>query len=308
MQQLRQRILCVAQTKLPVMIQGATGSGKELVARALHLASGRRGRLVALNVCAVGDSMFEDALFGHVRGAFTGAQVDAAGYLAEAHGGSLFLDEINGLPGPAQVKLLRALETGEFRPVGAARDRTSDFRVLAASNENLRTLANNGRFRADLLYRLGGVTLNVPTLRERCEDIPALARHLTARIGAVYDIELSDAALRALQAYDWPGNVRELKHVVDRLSLAYAGQRITASDIKHALGDEPASTVMSRPIDSFERQRLVQLLIEVDWRTDRAALLLGVDRTTVYRRMKRLGVDLRSAAASNAQEGDQARV
>src|SRR3954470_19051267 len=185
-QQLRALIATVAPTRLPVLVEGPTGSGKELVAAALHQASGRRGRLVAFNVCAIGDALFEDALFGHVRGAFTGAANDSAGFLREADAGTVFLDEISGLPWALQAKLLRAVETGEFRPVGAARDARSDFRVVAATNEHLDDLVECGRFRADLKHRIGGVVISVPTLAERVDDIPDLTRYFARRATGGY--------------------------------------------------------------------------------------------------------------------------
>ena len=181
MRQLRALIARVATSTLSVLIEGETGSGKELVARALHEMSGRSGALVALNVCAVPDSMFEATMFGHVKGAFTGALRDSAGYLTEAHRGTLFLDEVSGLSLTNQVKLLRAIETKEFRPVGARSDQRSDFRLIAASNEDMVHLVEGGQFRRDLAHRLGGIKLTVPPLRDRLEDVPILAAHFAAQ-------------------------------------------------------------------------------------------------------------------------------
>src|SRR5689334_2690200 len=177
MQQLRALVIRASRSRLPVLIEGPTGAGKELVARALHMGSGRSGDLIAFNVCAIAESVFEDALFGHVKGAFTGAMRDVAGYLAEANGGSLFLDEINGLPLASQAKLLRASVTGLFRPVGAQRDRTSDFRLIAATNDDLASAVAAGSFRRDLLYRLSGLTISVPALSARLDDLPELVQH-----------------------------------------------------------------------------------------------------------------------------------
>jgi DNA-binding NtrC family response regulator len=215
--QIRALIAKLAPTTLPVLIQGPTGSGKELVAQAIHRLSGRSGPLVAVNVCAISDTMFEDALFGHVRGAFSSAIADRAGFLAEADHGSLFLDEIASLPLPTQAKLLRAIETGEFRPVGARHDVRSDFRVIAAANEDVRALAAAERFRPDLLHRLSGAVIRVPGLDARPDDIPALARHFAGQLSSAngVPIRLNDAAIRMLQNRAWPGNVRELKHVVE---------------------------------------------------------------------------------------------
>src|SRR5512146_522674 len=174
MQRLRALIARVAPTKVPVLIEGETGTGKELVAASLHKQSRRDGAFVAFNVCALSDSMFEDALFGHAKGAFTGAVGESLGFLREANGGTAFLDEISGLPLAQQAKLLRALETGVVRPIGSARDAITDFRLIAATNERVDDLVDQGRFRPDLAHRLRGLVLTLPTLAERVDDIPAL--------------------------------------------------------------------------------------------------------------------------------------
>lgn len=221
--ELRRLILRIAPQSTSVVIHGSTGSGKELVAQALHAASGRKGRYVAFNVCAIPDTMFESTLFGHVRGAFTGAVSDNDGYLVEADRGTIFLDEISGLPLFNQMKLLRAVETREFRPVGARQDRRSEFRVVAASNDDLPGLAHAGQFRQDLLFRLRGIPIEVPLLADRLEDVPALALHFAreaARPGE--PVEIKPTAIRELQAYDWPGNVRELRQVIE-CAIALAG-------------------------------------------------------------------------------------
>jgi len=280
----------VAPLRLPVLIQGPTGSGKELVARALHTLSGRRGRFVAVNVCAIADAMFEATLFGHVRGAFTGAVGDAAGYLAEADGGTLFLDEIGGLSPPMQAKLLRALETHEFRPVGGRRDQRSDFRVVAATNEAMHVLVATGRFRADLAHRLDVVSIDVPALTERLEDVPPLARHFAALASAAA-APLAPDALERLQAHDWPGNVRELKNLVERVvALAPAGA-LHARDVEAHLRRPRAAAVMPDAA-AGERDELLALLARCGWDTAEAARRLGLHRATVYRRMERLGISL----------------
>ena len=216
--ELRRLILQFAPTRIPMLLVGPTGAGKELVASALHLASGRRGAFVAFNVCALPDSMFEDALFGHVRGAFTGASNDSPGYLREADRGTVLLDEIGGLAVSAQMKLLRAIETGVFRPVGAARDQRSDFRLISATNEDLSERSSAGGFRMDLLHRLGGFVLRVPPLSTRPSDIPLLMRHF-ARSNRGGPLEFHTDAMDSLKAYWWPGNVRELKRAAERLAV-----------------------------------------------------------------------------------------
>ncbi len=282
--EIRREILRFAPTKLPILIEGPTGSGKELVARAIHGASRRDGSLVAFNVCALGDGMFEDALFGHVRGAFTGAAGDAVGYLGEANGGSVFLDEISGLSIQSQAKLLRALETGVFRPIGASRDRLSDFRLLSASNENLRTMARERRFRVDLLHRVGGCILTLPSLSERREDIPILIRHFLSAGHAI-----SNQAIERLQSHEWPGNVRELRHAVDRLVVVAEGSDIALAHVNVVTRASGQAGHALEP-DLLFRASLIDILEEADWNTAVVACRLKVHRATVYRWMSRLRI------------------
>jgi two-component system response regulator GlrR len=286
MRELRALIAKLAARPEPVLIQGPTGSGKELVAQALHECSGRVGKLVAFNVCAIPETMFEDSLFGHVRGAFTGAATDSQGYLLEADRGTAFFDEVSGLSLQMQVKLLRAIETGQFRPVGARADRRSDFRVVAALNESLDDLLDDGRFRHDLAHRLSTFVLEVPALRERPEDIPELARAFAAIVAAVNlpYVELTPSALRALQQYDWPGNVRELRNVVFATvalseSPVIDGAAIVATIARRAGGKATEDKA------GYQRRQLLELLNEHGWDINRVAQELGVDRATVYRRM-----------------------
>ena len=298
--ELRATIARFGPTKLPVLIEGPTGSGKELVASALHQASGRPGAHVAFNLCAVSESMFEDALFGHVKGAFTGAVTDRAGFLSEATGGTVFLDEIAGLDLGCQAKLLRAIETGTFRPVGASRDRMSDFRVIAASNESLTDQARQGRFRKDLLHRLAGVVLRVPSLADRPEDIVPLSRHFLARLER--SLALSSAAECALVRHAWPGNVRELKLTIERASILSVGNTIETDVVRAAIHSQPDCVDAPVPRDIAERNDLVELLEAVGWDTMRAAEHLGVHRATVYRRMRQWGI---AAGYSSSNLRDQ---
>ncbi len=287
MRELRALIARVAPTRLPVLIEGPTGSGKELVAAQLHGASGRTGGLVAFNVCAIGESMFEDALFGHVRGAYTGAIGESMGFLREANGGTAFFDEISGLPLPLQAKLLRAIETGVFRPIGAARDARSDFRPIAATNDDLSELVHDGRFRADLWHRMSGVVLRVPALVDRIDDVPLLARHF---IGGA---RVTDDAMTALMSRAWPGNVRELRQVLEAASV-FANGAIDAAAIDAALANRGARTPNTNsPARSLaERSELVAVLEGAAWDTSRAASELGIHRATMYRRMKRHGIEI----------------
>lgn len=286
---LRAMIAMAAPTPLPVLIQGPTGAGKELVAEAIHRQSGRAGRFIAFNVCAIGESMFEDALFGHVRGAFTGAVSDSVGLLREADRGTAFFDEVSGLPLVLQPKLLRALERGEFRPVGGRHDVRSEFRVVCATNEALGELIAEGRFRADLMHRVGAIVLTVPALRERLDDVPLLVNHFLHACGGLPE----DGALRLLQEYDWPGNIRELRQVVE-WAAALGNRRLSREAVEAALGER----LGARRLDDgaqlvVERQLLMDALKRHEWRTDLVARELGIHRATLYRRIKRLRIDPR---------------
>ena len=287
MRQLRNLIRRIAPTDLPVLITGPTGSGKELVANAMHMASGRKGLFVAFNVCAVADTMFEDALFGHARGAFTGATSDSAGYLAQANNGRVFLDEISGLGLPSQAKLLRALETQTFRAVGAQRDQYSKFRIVAASNENLERLSSAGQFRSDLYHRLPGTTVTVPSLASRREDIPLLVRAFAREAGVTLDASGITDAMNMLSAEAWPGNVRQLKHVVE-LTRALSDAKSESTDgVRAALAMDGAESVNETTYDYNERTLLL-VLERAHGNIDAAATALGVHRTTVYRRLARI--------------------
>lgn len=288
---LRESILRVGPTSLPVSIIGPTGVGKELVAEALHLVSKRSGRFVPFNVCAISEPMFEDALFGHVRGAFTGAIADAAGYLLEANAGTAFFDEIGSLSLAMQAKLLRAVENKRFRPVGGSSDRNSDFRVLCATNENLPSLVRNGRFRSDLAFRLGGVTLEVPSLDARKEDIPLLVRSFLMQQGAA-ESHFSECAMDALTAHSWHGNVRELRHVVELLVQLSGGGQVGRRDVSLVLRND----VMAGPAAHAdgERRHLHEVLDDADWSVAVAAQTLGIHPTTLYRRLCRLGIQLKA--------------
>jgi DNA-binding NtrC family response regulator len=299
---LRRAITRIATAKLPVLIEGATGTGKELAATLLHQLSGRRGAFVAFNVCALGESMFEDALFGHVRGAYTGAANDSPGFFREAHGGTVFLDEIGGLPGALQAKLLRAIETGVFRPIGASRDSTSDFRIVTATNEPMPGLVRDGRFRADLAFRLSGVVLTMPTLNERPDDIPLLVAHFAR------GVQVEPIVVTRLQQLEWEGNVRELKQLIDS-SLVFSRGRLDADALDQALSFRShARSIIPVPPSpvaaddkSAERTFLVDLMRQAAWDTERAAANLCVHRSTLYRRLKRYGISVPAPWARSAE-------
>lgn len=276
----------VAPTTLPVLIQGPTGAGKEVVATALHAMGGRTGSLVAFNVCAIGDAVFEDALFGHVRGAFTGAVSDSTGLLREADRGTVFLDEVSGLPLASQAKLLRAIDTRRFRPVGARCDVTSDFRVVAATNERLSDLVASGRFREDLAHRLGAVVIDVPSLTEHASDVAELAVHFLRTIRS--DLRLEADALVLLESYSWPGNVRELKQVLEYAAI-WSGASIPRHAVATALATRFGSAAPTSE-RSCERESLRDALERNNWDTRAAARDLGVHRATIYRLMRRFAL------------------
>lgn len=294
MRALRERIMRVAPSPLPVLIFGPTGAGKELVAQAIHRASGRTGRFVPFNISGIPEPMFADAMFGHVRGAFTNAIASTPGYVREADGGTLFMDEISRLAMANQVTLLRTIETHSVRPVGGTDDRTSDFRVVSATNEELASLARNGAFREDLLYRLCSVTVTVPLLRDRREDMLALSEHILGRIALNYmqcrdePLRLTSDALRLLEAHDWPGNVRELRSAIECAAYLGDGKIIEAADITAALysGSGLQSVADVSGAGPVRRSELLALLDRHDWDTAAVALDYGVHRATVYRWMQ----------------------
>lgn len=295
MRRVREQVRRVAPLDLPVLVQGPTGAGKELVARALHAASGRPGHFVPFNICAIPDALFEATLFGHVRGAYTGATRDVPGHLKEADQGTAFADEISGLPLVLQPKLLRAVETRVYRPVGASADRQSDFRWVSASNEELAALATSRRFRSDLAERLSTFVISVPPLAARREDIPLLVRHFLTQSSVHRSgsrIEMSAAALQVLVAYNWPRNVRELRNVVERAGAFARTPLITADDIVSAMATTNA-TPSKGPLGNraeTERRALLAVLVAAEWDTALVAARLRVHRATVYRRMDRLGI------------------
>lgn len=284
---LHRQVTRAARTSLPVLIEGPSGAGKELVAQGLHAESGRVGRLVAFNVCAVADGMFEDAMFGHVRGAFSGAVGTNAGYCEEAAGGSLFLDEIGALGLAQQSKLLRVVETKMYRKVGASVDRHSDFRLISATNVSLDHLIRVSLFRHDLLHRLAGVVIRVPALEEHLEDIPQLVSHFVAFLAQSGQSppRFTSDALTVLQSRKWPGNIRELKIAVERAVAFAATPRIDGQDMRAVLEATPG--VIDGP-PAPERRRILEALIACEWDTVRAASMLNVNRSSLYRIIKRM--------------------
>jgi DNA-binding NtrC family response regulator len=292
------QIAYAADSKAPVLIYGESGTGKELVARAIHT-HGERARqpFVALNCGAVTETLLESELFGHVRGAFTGATSDRKGVFEQAHGGTVFLDEIGDTPLTMQVKLLRVLQDGDVRPVGSSRTIHVDARVVTATNVDLERAVAEQRFREDLYYRLGVIVISIPPLRERREDIPMLIDQFAGRAAARTgrQVTISPEAMAALGAYRWPGNVRELENTIERLAVFSRGI-VDVPDLPPTIVAAPAlqeRLFQDLPsLEELERRYLVHVLDAVGGNRSRAADVLGVDRRTLYRMAVRFGLDL----------------
>ena len=289
----------VAPTDATVLIRGESGTGKEIIAKALHHAGPRAsGRFVAINCGALPEPLLESEIFGHVKGAFTGAAANKKGLFEEAHGGTLFLDEIGEMAPGLQVKLLRVLQSGEVRPVGSTQVITVDARVVAATNRYLEPMIRRGTFREDLFYRLNVIPIALPPLRERREDIPLLAEHFLARFsqrqGRV--LRLSAGATERLLRYAWPGNVRELENAMERLAILAREETIEAGDLPPhigaglALGTAPGLAA-EQTLAEAERAHIIQILERCGWNHSRAAEALGIGRTTLWRKLKDYGIE-----------------
>jgi Nif-specific regulatory protein len=289
MQKLRETVAKMAPTSHPVLVLGERGTGKELVARALHRLSGR-GTFVPVNCAAIPESLAESALFGHERGAFTGAEGAQAGFFEQADGGTLFLDEIGDLAGPAQAAILRALQEGEIRRVGARQPQTVDVRVVAATNRDLREDIASGSFRADLYDRLDVLSLELPPLRERGHDVRVLA----ASFCAERKRRISAKALGLLEGYGWPGNVRELRNVIERALVLGDGETIWPEDLPPALRESDASHAYLPTLEALERDHVIRVLRASEGNVSQAARILGIRRVTVYKKLKAYGLDANS--------------
>ncbi len=307
MQEVFKIVETVAPTNSTILILGETGTGKELVARAIHQISPRAGeRFVALNCSAIPESLLEAELFGHVKGAFTGAVASRPGRFELAHRGTLFLDEIGTMPLPLQAKLLRALQEREVERIGEARPIKIDVRVLAATNANLDVMVRQGSFREDLFYRLNVIPVQLPPLRDRRDDVPLLVRDMLQRLGAQSmpvrtDVTFSQEAMRRLMAYDWPGNIRQLENTVER-SLALSPGRsqidvsVLAPEVRGDRPDERGALFalpeqgldLERELAAVEQVYIAQALSRTEQNRSRAADLLGVKRTTLVEKIKRL--------------------
>jgi two-component system nitrogen regulation response regulator NtrX len=308
MQQVKALITRVAPTEARVLVTGESGTGKELVAAAIHAASRRRARaFVTVNCAAIPRDLVESEMFGHERGAFTGATERRLGRFELAHGGTLFLDEVGDLSPEAQAKLLRTLETGELQRIGAENVMRIDARVVAATNRQLGDAVNSGAFREDLFFRLNVFPIQLPALRERLEDLPALVAHLAERVRPRHAATFTEAALEALASYSWPGNVRELANLVERLSIL-SGPVVDAPAVRQVLrgaatAPVPAASLLpSRPLsdalDEYERGLITAAVTQAHGNMAEAARILQTDRANLYRRMRRLGLEKGADAES----------
>jgi len=296
------RALKVASSDATVLIGGETGVGKELFARAIHYNGARKsGPFIPVNCSAVPDHLLENELFGHARGAYTDASTSEKGLIAEATGGSIFLDEVDTLSASAQAKLLRLLQEREYRPLGSSKTQSADVRVIAAANTDLREMVALRRFREDLFHRLNILSLHVPPLRERATDIPLLANHFLDRYAAQYgrpEIRLSQAALRVMLAYTWPGNVRELAGLLHRAVVLCPAETLDACDIELP-GMRASETTAARgrkddAMVEFERAYVVNLLTEHRGNVSQAAQAAGRDRRSFQRLLRKHRIDRRA--------------
>ncbi|MFG0243396.1 MAG: sigma-54-dependent transcriptional regulator [Phycisphaerales bacterium JB054] len=299
----------VAPSNIPVLITGESGTGKELIARAIHDHSKRaQRRFVAFNCAGQAESLLEDELFGHVRGAFTGADKDREGVFEYADKGTLFLDEIGDMPLSMQAKLLRVLETGELVRLGSNASRTTDARFVSATNKDLKAAAKEGLFREDLYFRINGAHIHLPPLRDRREDIPRIVRHAIARFAGQLAPEaavpgITDAALMRLTAFDWPGNVRQLLNVVQNMTVMGIGGGATTLDTEHIpedirseessaeLGESGSvGSLAGTSLEQLEKRAIRETLKLTGGNREQASKLLGIGERTLYRKLKEYGL------------------
>ncbi|HEV7367098.1 MAG TPA: sigma-54 dependent transcriptional regulator [Gemmatimonadales bacterium] len=301
----RELITKVGPTAARVLITGENGTGKELVARALHEASPRRDQpFIEVNCAAIPSELIESELFGHMKGSFTGAFADRAGKFEQADGGSLFLDEVGDMSLSAQSKLLRVLQEGVVTRIGGSKAIQVDVRVLAATNKDLEIEIGEGRFREDLLYRLNVVPIEVPALRERKQDVPALVAYFTQQLAASAGVpgrKFAEDAVRRLQARAWPGNIRELRNAVERALILASGKTVTAADIDQLVPSVTSGTAGEGGAHTFEtfkleaeKNFLIQSLKEHDWNVSETARALKMPRSNLYKKIERYGLSRES--------------
>ena len=300
MRQLFETVQQVAPSRATVLITGETGTGKELIAKAIHNLSPRKsGPFIAVHAAALPSTLLESELFGHEKGAFTGAVERRIGRFELADGGTLFLDEVSELQPPIQVKLLRVLEERAFERVGGAKTLQVDVRLVAATNKDLKKLVTEGKFRDDLFYRLSVVAVDLPALRERRDDIPLLVKAFIDEFGRENNKqvrELTPEALNVLLAYDWPGNVRELRNAIEQMVVLARAERLTVRDVPAAIRGSADLTKISvvrtgMTVEEAERQLIVQALKETEGNRTKAAQKIGISRRTLHRKLKEFGLE-----------------
>jgi transcriptional regulator with GAF, ATPase, and Fis domain len=309
----------VAKTRSTVLVLGESGTGKELIARAIHAVSGRAGRLVPVNCGAIPEDILESELFGHEKGAFTGAVSSRIGRFQLADNGTIFLDEIGEMSPKLQVKLLRVLQERKVDPVGSTRSVDVDVRVIAATNKDLAEEVKAGRFREDLFYRLQVVPVTLPALREREGDIELLAQHFLRRQADELsrpELSFSDEALRTLSSYSWPGNIRELENLVERLAILCDGESISSDQLPDFIKGARSTTLIQREdfvlpmlgvnfnalVDDYENKLIATALAQTGGNKKAAAKLLGLNRTTLVEKIKKKGLEARIEVCTVSDE------
>jgi DNA-binding NtrC family response regulator len=283
----------VAPTEATVLIEGETGTGKELIARMIHRNSKRAQQtFVPVDCGAIAPSLLESELFGTLKGAYTGADRDRMGVFEAAHNGTVFLDEIGDIDLGFQLKLLRFLQEREIRPLGSARAKKVDVRVIAATNKDVQKMVDEGKFREDLWYRLNVVRLVVPPLCERPTDIPLLVSYFLKRYNERYklDTRLIDSGLKVMQEYSWPGNIRQLQHMMERLTILAPGGRIDAEAVRAAIEQMDSRDHSSESLADTETEQIRRVLAATNGNKSRAAKILGIERKTLYRKLERMGL------------------
>jgi len=308
--QVLEKVRRVAPTDATVLLTGETGTGKDVIARAIHLLSRRASRpFISVNCAALPEQLLESELFGHVKGAFTGAVASRKGLIEEATGGTFFLDEIGSIPLSVQAKLLRVLENKTIRRLGENREIPVDVRIIAATNRDLQDALRRGEFREDLYYRLNVVTIHLPPLRARREDIPLLAHHFLRQFcqrDQKAILGFSEAAMAALINYAFPGNVRELRHIIEQAVALSAGQWITLADLPahvRIATPAPEEREIETVLNQVERDLILQAIQRNEGHLERTARDLGMSRVTLWRKMKKYGLAKRFAPQSDSPEG-----
>lgn len=302
MQQVLNKINMVAPTDAKVLILGETGTGKELVAQALHRKSKRNGKkIIPVNCASIPETLLESELFGHKKGSFTGALTDKIGKFQMADGGTIFLDEIGDLPLSLQAKLLRVLEDNEIEIIDENHPLKVDIRVLAATNKNLEEMIKNGEFREELYHRLNVISIRIPSLNERRDDIPLLAEYFLHQNAKTYNKQLlgfTEQAMEKLRGFDWKGNIRQLKNCIEKISIFAKNKTIQVADVLYAL--ELDQNIFSAPhtqaslkeeISRFEKDYIIRVLIENQWKIQQTADILGIERTTLFKKMKNHNIE-----------------